>query len=387
MEKVHLTPPGQRNSILRGQSCQADARQAAREFHAAVLQPDMALVIFFCCSKYDLAVLAEEMRTLFSGILVVGCTTAGEIGPVGYHEHSLSGVSFSASAFNIVSGSISGLQQFETTSGQALVADLLPKLKNREPQAVPDHCFALLLSDGLSLREEQLTCALQSALGKIPLVGGSAGGGEGFGETLVYFDGQFRSDSAALILVATRLPFKLFMTQHFVAGEERLVVTEADTFRRVVKEINGLPAAEVYAEILGVSVGDLSPQHFAASPIVVLVNGTNYVRAIQKVHADGSLTFFCAIENGLVFRVAKGVDLLSNLERAFWEIRAQIGRPQLVLAYECVSRTLEIRQSRLAGRVGEVLRQNNTTGFSTYGEQFRGVHVNQTLVGIAIGNG
>ena len=29
--------------------------------------------------------------------------------------------------------------------------------------------------------------------------------------------------------------------------------------------------------------------------------------------------------------------------------------------------------------------RNNTIGFSSYGEQFRGVHVNQTLTGCAIG--
>jgi len=36
-------------------------------------------------------------------------------------------------------------------------------------------------------------------------------------------------------------------------------------------------------------------------------------------------------------------------------------------------------------RVEEVFRDNNTIGFSSYGEQYLGVHVNQTLTGIAIG--
>ena len=63
------------------QSCAPEARDAARAFHAAVEQPDMALVIFFCSSEYDLEVLAEEMKRLFAGVQVVGCTTAGEIGP------------------------------------------------------------------------------------------------------------------------------------------------------------------------------------------------------------------------------------------------------------------------------------------------------------------
>jgi hypothetical protein len=30
---------------------------------------------------------------------------------------------------------------------------------------------------------------------------------------------------------------------------------------------------------------------------------------------------------------------------------------------------------------------NNAVGFSTYGEQFNGIHVNQTLTGVAIGRG
>ena len=61
-----------------------DAREAAREFHWSVAQPDMALAIFFCSSDYDLDILGMEIQNLFRGIQVVGCTTAGEIGPRGY---------------------------------------------------------------------------------------------------------------------------------------------------------------------------------------------------------------------------------------------------------------------------------------------------------------
>jgi hypothetical protein len=118
---------------------------------------------------------------------------------------------------------------------------------------------------------------------------------------------------------------------------------------------------------------------------VVLIDGTNYVRSIQKANPDGSLTFFCAIENGLVLRVAKGLDLVENLEQAFTQIRAEIGLPQLVLGCDCILRKLEISQNSLTDRTGEILLRNNTIGFNTYGEQFHGVHVNQTFVGIAIG--
>ena len=85
-------------------------------------------------------------------------------------------------------------------------------------------------------------------------------------------------------------------------------------------------------------------------------------------------------------RVARGEDLEENLEQSFAGIRAAIGPPQLVLGCDCILRKLEIVQSGLVERVDAVFRDNNVIGFNTYGEQFHGVHVNQTLTGVAIGS-
>jgi hypothetical protein len=371
--------------IRRGQSCAAEARQAAEEFHAAVAQTNMELVIFFCSSEYDLEVLAAEMNRLFVGIQVVGCTTAGEIGPAGYRAHSLSGASFPAGSCVAVSGLLDRLSQFDIARSHAFAQTLLQRLESRAPGANPDNSFAFMLIDGMSIREEPVTHALQYALGKIPLFGGSAGDDLEFVKTHVYCDGHFRSDSTVLILINTPLPFKIFKTQHFVTTTERLVVTEADPARRLVIEINGLPAADEYARLVGVEVHELNSMSFAVSPVVVMLDGTDYVRSIQKANPDGSLSFYCAIEEGLVLRVAHGEDLVKNLEQTFAKIREEIGPPQLVFGCDCILRNLELSQQGSKDRVGEIYRRNNTIGFSSYGEQFRGVHVNQTLTGCAIG--
>jgi len=241
------------------------------------------------------------------------------------------------------------------------------------------------LIDGLSVREEAAVRAFQNALTGVPVAGGSAGDGLRFAKTQVYCDGGFHTDSAVLVLVTTPLPFRLFKTQHFIATDERVVVTDADSEHRIVREINGLSAADEYARILGISTDQLEPARFAAWPVVVMIDGTNYVRAIQKANPDGSLTFFCAIENGVVLRVAKGIDLLQNLQDTFDEVRQEIGAPQLVIGCDCILRKLEISQSAVKDRVSALLEQNNLVGFATYGEQFNGIHVNQTMVGIAIG--
>lgn len=373
------------HNIRTAQSCATEARQAVVEFHATVAQPNMELLVFFCSSEYDLDVLAAEMNRLFAGIQVVGCTTAGEIGPAGYHQHSLSGVSFPAGSCVAVSGLLDRLNQFNIPRGHDFAQALLQRLESKVPQAGPDNSFAFMLIDGLSLREEPVAHALQYALGKIPLFGGSAGDDQKFEKTFIYSDGRFHSDSAALILINTTLPFRVFKTQHFVPTDKRMVVTEADTAKRIVKEINGLSAVKEYARLVGVDVHDLNSMRFAASPVVVMIDGTDYVRSIQKANPDDSLTFYCAIEEGLVLRVAHGVDLVKNLEQTFDKIREEIGPPQLVFGCDCILRNLEIIQNGLKDRVEEILQRNNTIGFSSYGEQFHGVHINQTLTGIAIG--
>lgn len=375
-----------RSRIRRAQSCAADARDAACEFHSAVAQPNMTLVVFFCSAGYDLDILGAEMRRLFADVQVIGCTTAGEIGPEGYRDRSISGASFPSDHFAAVCGRLDELQQFESIRGQSLAQDLMQRLESLEPQAGASNSFALLLIDGLSVREEPVTRTLQNAFGKLPLVGGSAGDGLNFGKTQVYSDGAFQTDSAVVALVTTAVPFKIFKTQHFAPTEQRMVVTAADAEHRIVKEIDGLPAADSYAQFVGTDVDNLDPTRFAEQPIVVMIDGTNYVRSIQKANPDGSLTFFCAIEEGLVLRGARGVDLVGNLEEAFAGVQAAIGRPQLVIGCDCILRKLEMTQRGLVDRVEEVLRDNNVIGFSSYGEQHLGVHVNQTLTGIAFGD-
>jgi len=118
----------------------------------------------------------------------------------------------------------------------------------------------------------------------------------------------------------------------------------------------------------------------------VVIGGVSYVRSISKAEADGSLKFYCAIDKGMVLRVARGVNLFGDLEDAIAEIRADIGEPQLILGFDCILRRLEVAQHGLVDRVAELLRNNRTVGFATYGEQYQGVHVNQTFTGIAVGS-
>jgi hypothetical protein len=237
------------------------------------------------------------------------------------------------------------------------------------------------------MREELITNAFQHALGRIPLVGGSAGDAENFGRTYVFSGGRFREDSALLVVAATTLPFMTFSTRHFASTEQRAVVTAADPATRTVMEIDALPAVEGYAQLVGATADKLDAAFFSSHPIVVRIGGADHSRSIQKVNPDGSLTLYCAIEEGVVLRAAVRGDLVADLEAAFEHVRSGVGAPSLVLACDCILRTLEISKDGLKERVTDLFRRHNAVGFSTYGEQLGGVHMNQTLTGLAFGRG
>lgn len=373
------------NQINTAHISDTNPRKAAQKLYEALVRPDTRLVIFFCSNKYNLETLGNEINRLFAGIEVVGCTTAGEIGPAGYREHSLVGLSFPSGATWTVVGRLDRLQSFGMSQGRMFVERLFQDLEGKTNDISTSNSFAFLMVDGLSLSEEFIAYVLQSALGAIPLVGGSAGDGLSFSKTFVYYKGRFYQDSAVLVLFSTVLPFNVFKTQHFVPVGEPLVATDVNANERIVKEINGLPAAVEYARVTGIDRRSLTPTSFAASPVVVSLDGTHYVRAIQKVNPDDSLTFYCAISEGLIFRVAQSQNIMENLDQTLRELEETMGPLQLVLACDCILRKVEILLNRQRKEIEKIMLRYNVVGFNTYGEQYRSLHINQTLTGIAIG--
>lgn len=378
-------PTSRRTDVRRGVSMSRHPQTAARELHAQLDQPSPALVLFYCAADFDLPALAEALNACFADTLVIGCTTAGEITPEGYVNGSLTGVSLGGSAFRAHATRFDRLREFSVEAGESFAQDLAAKAFAGE-DGDPSRAFCMLLIDGLSFQEEGFVSSMARGLGGLPLFGGSAGDGTRFEQTWVFHEGAFRRDVAVAAMVQTDRPFKVFKTQHFVAGDEKMVVTRADPARRIVTEINGEPAGREYARLVGLAdVQELSPLIFAANPVLVRVGGSHYLRSIQRVHPDESLSFFCALDEGIVLTVARSVDMIQNLEAAFAEVRAAVGVPDVVLGCDCILRHIETDRTNTKERIARIMVDNHVVGFSTYGEQFGAMHINQTFTGVAIG--
>lgn len=361
-----------------------DARAAATDLKRALGGTDLALVLFFCAPSYANDAFAGAMADAFAGVPVVGCTTAGEIGADGYATGSVVAVAFARHAFKVAAGALDDLAHLEMARATEFAVDLADRLA-AEGGNLGENAFGFMLVDGLSSREELVASCIGNALDGVPLFGGSAADDLRFAQTMVCHGGRFRADAAVLVLIETQHRFRVFRSQNFVAGNQKLVVTDADVEKRIVREFNAAPAVEEYARLSGLALDQLKPTVFARHPLVVKLGGAEYVRAVQQANADGSLTFYAKIEEGLVLTTAEERDVVDNLEGLFVELRRQLGSPLLVLGCDCVLRRLHLEESGGLERASRLMRDNAVVGFNTFGEQFASMHVNQTFTGVAIG--
>ncbi len=381
MQMNGATPLGTASKILRTAHVAAARPGAAQELCAALGPGPFAVVILFISPEADLPALTRTAARCFSGSMVIGCTTAGEISAQGYTEGEIVAVALPTRHFAVETILIPDLGRLEP---EAMIGRMM-RARQSLGQMHPEwaHEFAFLMVDGLSIREDELTSTLASGLGPVPLFGGSAGDGVRFERTFVLHDGEALQNAAILSLIRTECPVRVFNLDHLVPTALRMVVTDADPEHRIVRRINAEPAAQEYARILGKDPGQLTTFTFAAHPVVVRIGGKHHVRAIQQVAPNGDLVFFSAIDEGLVLTLAEPQDMVAHLSRELAAL-TRGAAPEAILACDCILRRMEAQEKQKTGQISDLLRQHRVVGFSTYGEQLNGMHVNQTMTGVAI---
>ena len=375
------------SGILIATSDATDTARAIADLREVIgTLPVQHLVVFFSV-RHDPHALSQGLAEAFPGVPVSGCSTAGEITPIGMIDGSVLALAFPREGFRVHADVIEDIDHFGIERAGPIVRRLKSQLR-ADPLGdgrACDRAFALMLVDGLSNREEMLVAAVHWAMDDLQLIGGSAGDGLGFERTLLLHNGQVMARAAVLIMIETAVPFRVFKTQNFEPTPIKLVVTAADPENRVVSELNAEPAAREYAAAIGLLPDDLGPFSFASYPLVVKVGGDYYCRSIRNMNPDGSLSFFCAIDEGLVFTVARPQDMLRSTEARLAELDRELGGIDLVIGFDCMLRRLDAENRQIRRQMDDLYRSHRIVGFHTYGEQYNAMHQNQTLTGIAFG--
>ena len=363
-----------------------DPRTAMEEIMRQIGDDPLAGLLIFCSHRYDREALARAINLNSEGLPVIGCTSSGELTEAGYDQDSLTCIGFPRSAFHFVSHCFDDVENFDPVSAREAIR-ALAAIADRDSHQLGEKInhVALFLVDGLSHREELLTMTIQDALGDIPLIGGSSGDGLAFRETAIFNGGRFHQRAAVVAILSSARPMHVFKSQHYQPGASKMVVTGAISQDRIVTEINAEPAAAEYLRLAGHAGEALGVEFYAAHPPMVRAGGEYHVRSIQSANPDGSLSFYCAIDEGIVLTIGEPLDRIACMEKLFAKIRDQIGSVDRILAFDCVLNRIDAEQRQISRDVSKLYSEHRVVGFNTYGEQYHALHVNQTFSGLAIG--
>ncbi|CTQ63275.1 FIST N-terminal domain-containing protein [Roseibium album] len=344
-------------------------------------------LLFFSQDCFPADAIKNRMAEHAPELTYAACSTAGEIGGPDEEVGQCLAVLFPKDLFLATAVRIDGIRTIGFDRIVAQVKEARQTFANTGDALSgtnePGDVFAICLIDGMSVVEEMVTAALHWALEDIPLLGGSAGDSMRFKKTSLILDGEIGDNCAIVLFFRSIVPFKIFKTDNFVPTDRKLVVTSSDPERRIIYEFNATEAAAEYARAVGIDPGALSPMSFASHPLVVRVGGEYYCRSVQKVNPDGSLSFFCAIDDGIVLTVAEPTGMTRSTNEAFENVVGEIGDIDFVLGFDCVLRRIDAQNRQATQRIQKIYQKYNVVGFNTYGEQYLSMHLNQTFTGIA----
>jgi hypothetical protein len=363
-------------------SISTDACVAVKEIKSKITIDNIESIIFFCSSHYDLNHVSKQLNNNFD-CLVMGCTTAGEISDQ-FHTNSIVALVLSSQSFATHSSLINNIQNFNLSNAMQIATNIESDLKFNEHFSTKK-MFGFLLTDGMSLTEEKITSILFKAMGDITIIGGSAADDLDFKQTYIFYSNAFQNNKSIFMVIEVKDEFEAFRLQHFEPTDKELITTEVDFEQRIVKEIDGRPAADAYAEINNLNPNNLTSLDFAMFPLMLNVANEWYIRSISSVLPDKSLQFHCAIDAGLPLCIATGKDIIGKLRDKIEMLEEKYERIDFTLGCDCILRRLEIENKGYTKEIEALLARINFVGFNSYGEQFNGLHFNQTLVGVVVG--
>lgn len=339
-------------------------------------------VILYPTPGYDLSRLAEALRGVFD-VPVLSCSSAGVLcSSQGYVQgDGIVACAILTDRIDVRFQVIENLRDFGFDEAQRLSESL--QLSAEQTSGGPMR-FGMLLVDAMTFCEDRLTALMYGAT-RLPIVGGSAGNLPDRTSTYVFDGHDFRENIASLAVITTDLPCRLMRHQHFHAGEERVVVTEADPDNRRIISLDAEPAAQLYRRLIGTE--DLSAAAVAKRPILLQCNGESFARSIRCTNDDDSLSIYAAIEQGMVVRIGQADDMISFLSEELRRIDEALGGVAMIHAFDCILRRSECENDGNMEPFRRAIERYGMLGFNTFGEQCDGMNINQTLTGFAIGHG
>lgn len=359
-----------------------NARLAVRKIRDAFTGFHAGLVVYFCSTDYDAAVIATEMHDAFPGIVTMGCTSAGEGIDGKIFNRSVVAMAFSPEVFSFSESVVvmADAEEAKRSNQADVFSDTLEAVRylgrnlGQELRHIDYREYVgFMLSDCVSDFNENVVERFGD-LSDVMLVGGFAGDDLKFnGSGRVMYRGRVYGGGATILALwkPTR-GFSLLKTEAVEILPYSAVVTSADEENNIVWKLDGEDADKVYARLMGVPVEGMNILDFGDHPWASMVDGEAYLRGVMEKAGNGGLRFFAKVREGTKLTLTKTTDILTTTRKAMEEKRKELESLSAILHINCASRQNTLNKLGKLDEFAALFGDVPSIAVSSYGEIYIG---------------
>ncbi len=336
---------------------------------------DPSLIVYFVSPIYPADEVCQLMSETFPSAQTVGCTTAGEMVSNKMLTSSIVALACGKDSIPRLKAEIlENIKEDKQAVGKAL-KNIGKHFNIPISRISPSHYVGMLLIDGQSKCEEYINDQIGNFT-NIIFVGGSAASDE-FHQPYIFLNGKKYTDAAVMLLMEPINGFAMLKTQSLSLTDKKLTPTKVDESQRIVYEFDHRPAAEAYADALGVTIDEL-PNYYTTNPLALVFDAKNYfVRDPHSILANGAMDFYCSVKEGMELTILQAKDIVSNTRKDLEQVWFNNRDLGTVIEFNCMSRMVELHEKQQEQEYAALFKSIPTIAFGTFGESYIG-HMNQT---------
>lgn len=376
-------------ALASARTSEVDAERAAEAIcnQFGVMTPK--LVTFFASHDRDHRALNRALRRRLPRARLVGASTSGEIDRDGVHSGSIVASALSGD-FEVGIGLGRELSRDAVAAGAGALAQACDQL-GVPPADLGKRHVGMVVDDGFRDKKEEFLMGMLEPNPALVLVGGGAGRLDVEPvSSVLHVDDTVVDDAVFVLLFQTDVRWAALRSNAYVPTGKKLLVTKVDTTFARALEIDGRPAADRYAELIGVDVDELpldKPGGFSMWPTARRVGREYFLHGPSRPLEDGSIQFSNLLSEGTELELMRLDDLTGSTTRFVREeIPSRVGPPAATFVFQSERRMRMAERRGAAHDVSRAFADAPVVGMNACTELYCGFPMTSTLTALAFGS-
>lgn len=232
-----------------------------------------------------------------------GSSSLGVLTKEGFHIGEVGSLALIGVASEKMNFGVGGVSLDELSPKEVGKKAMELAIKNSQKEGLPQIVY-MTASPGV---EEEILPGIEEILGKdIPVIGGSGGDNDLSGKWWMFANDRLYKNGVVLTAIYTDLKIGYAYEHSYLASENKGIVTKAEG--RVLYEIDGKPAAEVYNEWTGGLVKEI-----LGKGGTILSEVASFYPLARGIKAAGKKVFYISVMPYVVNK-DKSLGLFANIE-------------------------------------------------------------------------